>query len=372
MLTITSQTLLVALLVFSLFANNAPAQQPQPTPDIGFARLEEAARRIAAHVSKHLQEDNIDSLNVGDFTAPPRLKTSGGAGVRQLIIKAIQAEKISISDNAPRQLTGAFKESEPDDQFAGEIGLRVTCALLDARDSELDKFTIRIFGAAALQITGGTAELPSAASNEERREEQNKRLQEPRASLVGDETRAALQSDYGVEVAVRQGADLVAKRPVLTAGRAFVPLHKGETYIVRLHNRSKLAAAVMLTIDGLSIFTFSTEGNFGSQVVVPPGKTVEVTGWYFTQKDTRAFEITSYPDSAAGKKGVPSASTGVITATFAAAWSPDESPPTDEPATRSFGGATGIGEKTGQIWKPVKFVIGRPRSVVSVRYNREE
>lgn len=154
--------------------------------------------------------------------------------------------------------------------------------------------------------------------------------------------------------------------------RAFIPLEKAEQYVTRLHNRSTNDAAVLLTVDGLTIFAFSTEGNFGSQVIVPAGRFVDVTGWYFAADDTRAFLLTSYPESAVGKKGIPTTSVGVITATFAASWKPSATAPNDEVGARSADTATGIGEKTGQRWVSEPRVIGKPRSVVSVRYNRPD
>jgi len=128
----------------------------------------------------------------------------------------------------------------------------------------------------------------------------------------------------------------------------------------------------LLTIDGLTSFAFSTEGNFGSHVIVPAGRLVDVTGWYFAADDTRAFLITSYPESGAGKKGIPTSSVGVITATFDASWKPDATAPSDEVGARGVDTATGIGERTGQRWISESRVIGKPRSVVSIRYNRPE
>jgi hypothetical protein len=358
-----------AIGVWMLVQSPLPAQD---IPDIGFARLEEAAKRIAVHVAEVLREQKETAIIVGDFTAPPRLKASGGAGVRQLVIKAMIAEKIDVRDDARLQMVGSFANTEEENRADGEIGLQVKAQLLDENDREVDKFNIKVFGAAALQITGGTAELPPDAPPEKRKEIQDAAIKKPEAAIVGTETRAIDNSTYGVEVLVNDGADLVSRQPKIVAGRSFVPLHRGEKYVVRLHNRSTIEAAVLLTIDGLSMFSFSTEGNFASQVIVAPGSSADVTGWYFAGDDTRAFLITSYPDSAAGKKGVPTSSVGVITATFAATWEPEDDPPADETGARGSDTATGIGERTGQRWVPINRVIGKPRSIVSVRYNREE
>jgi len=243
----------------------------EETPDIGFARLDEAAKRIASHVAEVMRDQKQTAIIVGDFTAPPRLKASGGTGVRQLVIKTMKAEKIDVRDDAQFQMVGSFANSEEESRFDGEIGVQVKAQLLDENDREVDKFNITVFGAAALQITGGTAELPPKANADDRKQAQNEGLKKPQAANSGNETRATADSLFGVEIRVKQGADDVPRKPSLVAGRSFVQLEKSEKYIVRLHNRSSNDAAVLLTVDGLTSFAFSTEGNFGSQVIVPAG-----------------------------------------------------------------------------------------------------
>ncbi len=363
------KTIAIAICIVTANPSFSTAQE---TPDIGFARLEEAAKRIASHVAEVMRDQKQTAIIVGDFTAPPRLKASGGTGVRQLLIKAMKAEKIDVRDDAQFQMVGSFANSDKDARFDGEIGVQVKAQLLDENDREVDKFNITVFGAAALQITGGTAELPPKANAEDRKQAQNDGLKKPQAANNGNETRATSDSLFGIEIRVKKGADEVSRKPSIVAGRSFVQLEKSEKYIVRLHNRSNNDAAVLLTVDGLTSFAFSTEGNFGSQVIVPSGRFVDVTGWYFAADDTRAFLITSYPESGAGKKGIPTSSVGVITATFAATWKPDATAPSDEVGARGADTATGIGERTGQRWVSEARVIGMPRSVVSVRYNRPE
>ncbi len=51
---------------------------------------------------------------------------------------------------------------------------------------------------------------------------------------------------------------------------------------------------------------------------------------------------------------------------------PDATAPSDEVGARGADTATGIGERTGQRWISESRVIGKPRSVVGVRYNRPE
>ena len=120
----------------------------------------------------------------------------------------------------------------------------------------------------------------------------------PLAVIVGSETRAAVGSDFGVEVLVKSGASASPRRPEIVTGRSFAPVHRGEEYVVRLHNRSRIESAVLLTVDGLSIFAFSTEGNFDSQIIVPPRAFVDVTGWFLYPKRF-PVEATWWPEGTA-------------------------------------------------------------------------
>jgi hypothetical protein len=139
-----------------------------------------------------------------------------------------------------------------------------------------------------------------------------------------------------------------------------VNLDRGEEYVVRLYNRAPFEAAITLTIDGLSMFAFSEEGNFGSQVLIPPGRFVEIPGWYVNKTKTDAFEIGGYAESAAASKLLPSTSVGVITATFHESI---EGSGKDPKATKR-------GRQIDLTYKEEKRLVKPAITVVSVRYDR--
>jgi hypothetical protein len=118
------------------------------------------------------------------------------------------------------------------------------------------------------------------------------------------------------------------------------------------------------------MYAFSKEGNFGSQVVVAAGTSVDIPGWYISSAKTDVFEITSYAKSAAAAKSIPLTSTGTITATFHACWEPTATPPPDEAGAKSADTATGRGRRIDQKYELVKRVVGKQRAFVTVRYNR--
>ena len=354
-----------ALIFWTIVAAVSPA-----APARADAALDEGLAKLAASVARFMKDENRGSaINVGDFIAPPRLQASGGRGLSESLAAAFKKQDIEVSATAPLQLIGKFTVREEKENASNDfesVALRIRAEVLDKEDETLQAFNISVFGSAALQVPGITVDLPAQATEEEKQQGIKGRIENPQAAVIAAETRASPASPYGVEVIVNRSPRV----PQMLGGRAFVPLDRGEEYLVRLHNHSPLEAAVTLTIDGMTMFAFSSEGNFGSQVVVPPGKFADVPGWYMNKSKTAAFVITSYPESAAGKKGVTT-NIGTITATFHACWDPKATPPDDEPAARSAESATGLGRPIEKQYEKVNRVVGQPRAVVSVRYNRE-
>jgi hypothetical protein len=329
------------------------------------AHLTDGLNRLAKEVATFLKKDGSSSINVGDFIAPPRLQASGGAGLSLEIAAALKQQSIDVRKDSPFQLIGQFtlrdEKADPSDSFES-VALRIKASVLDKDDEELKKLSISVFGDAALQIAGGTTDLPQGLPPAAKEQKKRDTIDHPRAAIVGNETRSSGNSPFGIEVRARRGlsSESAPRTPEDDQGRAFVKLTKGEEYIVRLHNRAPFEAAVTLTIDGLTMFAFSNEGNFGSQVLVPSGKFIDIPGWYITSTKTDAFEITSYAKSAAASKGVPVTNMGTITATFHEAVDGSE----------RDANATGRGRQIDQKYVEEKRVIKDAVSVVSVRYNR--
>jgi hypothetical protein len=321
-----------------------------------------------------MREENQAAILVGDFTAhPPRLKASGGPGISQMITAAFQKQGVTVGDGG-LQLLGRFElhdQEAPQDDFES-VALRIRAQVLDQNDEPLQALSISVFGDAALQLAGANVDLTDQALPEDRENAKRDSFQSPQAAVIGNETRATEASLFGVEVYVHSAGKLLPRTPSVNGGRSFVALERGDEYVVRLMNHAPFEAAVTLTIDGLSMFAFNEEEIQATRVMVPAGSFVEIPGWYCTSTLSKAFEITGYPESAAGQRGVTTG-VGTITASFAAAWPKGGDPPDDEPQfSRSAQGdiATGLGRQIDQAYEKVERDIGQLRATVSVRYNR--
>jgi hypothetical protein len=335
--------------------------------------LDEGVQKLCAKITEFMREENQKSIMVGDFIAPPKLKASGGPGISQMISTAFQKQDVTLGEGG-FQLLGRFElknEEAHDDGFASVV-LRIRAEVLDKNDDPLKAFSISVFGDAALQLAGGNVDLSEHPFPEDREKTKRDSFDSPQAAVIGNETRATEASLFGIEVHVRSGDQLVPRAPSVSGGRSFVKLVRGDEYVVRLMNHAPFETAVTLTIDGLSMFTFTEEDNQASQVLVPAGSFVDIPGWYCTSAQSKAFEITGYPESAAGQRGVTSG-VGTITASFSAAWPKGGDPPDDEPRfARSAESdiATGLGRQIDQAYEKVERDIGQLRATVSVRYNR--
>src|SRR5262249_23595031 len=108
-------------------------------------------------------------------------------------------------------------------------------------------------------------------------------------------------------------------------------------------------------------------------VLVGAGQEVFLRGWHRTHEVSEEFVITDYAKSAAAELR-STAPTGVITATFAAAWPTNPPPPGDEPkdpaGNSRSADAVGRGARVQQKYVDVERYIGVVRATVSVRYTK--
>ena len=241
-------------------------------------------------------------------------------------------------------------------------------------------------------LLGLSVSFPPDADGKARSALAKKAADEPTVHKTDKAILSRPRSPFGMEVRVapktpgkvdkngtRTIADYVAKTPTDTEGYAFVPIQRDEVYGVELSNDADFDTAVQLRIDGLSMYSFSElrDPNTGlpqyTYVIVPKKSRVFIRGWHVTNETSDEFLVTEYAKSAA-KELNSTAPTGTITATFHAAWNPNDPPPADEPKNPNENSlsadATGRGARFEQKFQEVSKKIGVARDVISVRYTR--
>lgn len=364
MITGCIRIVLVGSVLLSLFTNASADEL-----------LDQGLAKMAAEIRKFIDEEKLPrEMIVGDFSGAPRLKASGGVEIGRCITEQLEKSGIRVHDEAHLQLLGKFKLSDkkqfPEDEF-NSLALEIEAMILDSSDDELVELPISVFGSIALQIAGQTVDLPAQMPESERQKLINTQIKVSPTKVDETHVKPSSNSHFAIEILVANANRLTARSPKLDSlSRAFVELHHGEEYVVRIHNNAIFDAGVSLAIDGVDMFVDAKDAPPNSRLIVFAGKHIDVPGWYITHSNTKAFEISGYEDSVAKRVG-NTTSIGTITATFRACWDPNSSRPADEPGGAPKGGkATKQGRDLERNYVELIRDFGQVRSIVSVRYDR--
>jgi hypothetical protein len=349
-------------------------------------------------------EDKVSVTNFqGDGT------TSTGRAMAQ-VVKDIVKDKSTLDVVRTAKFT-----VKGDYSFAGlnedtkRVEVVIKCRITErglTKTFEIDTGLVIDDAQAIREIMGVTDEPPQASEDvddsdpeevqqarEEKVEEEHEQLAEaienPKVEIADTVIQARPGSLFGIEIlAAPEGAD--TKDPAAYAprkaendeGLAFVPLARGEVYAIRVINTAPYDVALTLAIDGINHFTFcdpefkNPNSEAGapvfSHLIIPAGTRDRIIkGWWKNHGAYNEFFVTENAKSASALVGVTD-SIGTITATFAAAWESGEEPPADElPVEQAGSRGTGLGKEGQHQTTEVRRFVGAPRSIISVRYERE-
>jgi hypothetical protein len=350
-------------------------------PEAGRASDELAGKLdgLADRIAKLLEEEKATALSVGEFTGPGNLETNAGPGIQRALIQALQAKKVTVKPGAPLSIKGEYLlVKDRSDKDRDRRLIRISAVVRDDSGDEKLRFTADVRGNADIaKFVAATATLDHKARADagDRNEALSKQIRKPGAVLDGTKIKAGAGGKYAVEF-LRDGKPV---RPEVKDGQAFVPIRKGETYALRVHNTTGLEAGVSVTIDGLDVFTFSQVKNEQgkprySHFILAPRSASVIRGWHDTNKSAHSFKVVELKDSAVAKvvqdagllRGNPAL--GTVTICFHIAW--EGKMPAEEEGARDAGGATGIGPPVRVDLKEVRRSIGVLREVISVRYQK--
>jgi hypothetical protein len=330
--------------------------------------------KFCAAIKPQLAERGQTSIAVGGFTPAAKLNASGGPAIANAMIEEFEKVGIKVDRDAPMEVTGRYsKVVEPANRLTV---LRIKCQILDnGTGGEFASVDVNLFDPATImRLAGGSGDI-SGASLRERSAKVNQNLDAPQARVAAN-TRIAAAGDspYALEVLVGSGDDARPRAASVIKGNAFVSLGNDDVYAVRLINDSEHAAAVTLAIDGLSMFAFSENPQDRNSLVIVPAHGQEtIRGWFRTTEESNEFLVAELAKAAVSKKVPPSsASIGTITATVAVAWPQGAAPPPGEEdgVVQKGDSATALGKKINRKYERVEFQFGRPKVVISVRYNK--
>jgi len=343
----------------------------QPAVAAESVSLDKALSGLAADISAALPRIGAESLAVGAFTAPPQLVASGGPGIAKQLSEHLEKAGVLITRRANVGLRGRFSLGKT---ARGQAIATISGELVDNSDRALLSFSRQVESESDIaSITGLTFEVEADASIKQRSEEIVSTVDKPTTHLDGTIVRARDGSPYGVELLVKDPGGSFSPRPgVLDDGLAFVDIAVDDVYQIRLINNTGYDAAAQITIDGLSVFTFSDHPEY-KHYIIPANGSGTIRGWHATNNQVNEFHVKTYAESAAAERLIDSNQVGTITVTFSAAWPLDGDPPPDEPG-RVRGPdekrATALGRRIESVTTEVKREIGQLRTAVSVRYDK--
>lgn len=335
--------------------------------------LDGATKTMAQRISQTLAGLGEEAVSIGQFTSPPQLAASGGAGISKLLADHLTKAGMPVKRRASVGVQGEFRDKL---DAQGKPAVEILTELVDRRGEVLLSFPQEVAAAQDVASTLGlTFEAPADKPAKKQAEKIKESIEKPKVELVGTKAKAAPESPYAIEVQVNDGPQgaYIAHPIFEEEGLAFVDIAKGRLYAVHLINDSPHDAAVTLTIDGLNVFAFSENQDY-RHFIVPAKSEGTILGWHRDNRVSDAFQITEYSKSAAAELLPDSASLGTITASFAAAWPEDENPPSDEFDARLLGrgsgNATGRGPEVKAGYREVRRHTGRVRASISVRYDK--
>jgi hypothetical protein len=343
---------------------------------------------VAQNIKQLLDSQQESAIAIGQFTGPANYPSSSGPGIAQMLSEELTKLGIQVKQRAKLGIRGEYYPMEINAEapaFGKEMAVQLKGAVEDGFGKVVADFSFKLTvkGESNFVEMMGVPVSLVKHNPEGRAKDIRNSYDNPKVYKTGTRISAGPNSPYAIEI-------LVAKKPCDVHdndGLAYIKLDRGDTYAVRLINDSPYEAAVRLSIDGLSMFTFSEirqpdylAGNAPNPkkgqplynvVLVPKKGKVDIVGWHRNNKVSDQFLITEYAKSAAAsiyhKTGI-----GTITATFAAAWPTTDAPPKDEPPKSRDPNATGFGDRVQAPFVEVQRTVGAIRASVSVRYNKEE
>lgn len=352
-----------------------------PRPATAAEGIDAELAEAAGDIVRFLKGRDAKTVAVGQIRSTADDKISHGPGLGLRLADRLTAGGLSIDKDSDYKVVGEYADKK--DPKSGRVFIQLDLAVTDAKKgTKLLPLRRAVFGEDALLelLAPAAIVIPPETLDDKREALIVKGIDElrtkPQWVIDGTSVYAGADKLYGVEFLVK-GPDgqYKGRAPKADDGDLLIELKKGESFRIRLLNRSKHEAGVKVSVDGLSTFSFGAYAKLDQKPrwLVAAGKGATVAGWPSGDGKSREFVVTDYAGSAAAELGGTHAKLGVLTVEFAAAWPKGDPAPADELDLKGSKGATGIG-RGAEIDTPLTKLdrtFGRTRAVISLRYNKE-
>jgi hypothetical protein len=330
---------------------------------------------VAGKIAAVLKDKDLDSVALGDFTAPKEVPGGGGPLIAKVLGEELVKQGLTIKETGGVKVKGEYHSIR--DKKSQLAAVRIQGTVVDRKGKVLYQFDRNVFGESVIAaLLGVTVQLPLTGDEKGRAEALAGCIAKPHVHIKDNAIAAGASRPYAIEVlaAANPRANYEVKTPENKDGLAYVPIAEDQVFGVRLINHADHEAAVTLTIDGLNTFAFSAKEERDqprySQWFVGPKSSVTVKGWYYDpEQGFIAFAPGKFP-KLGGFVLPASPKVGTITATFAASWFKWNHPPVDEPKYKVWDDETTRGPRASALPVETKVNYGVIRDVVSVRLQR--
>lgn len=371
--------LLLVLLMVALCPATSQAQEAA-TDDFS-SRIRDLAEQFQKVIAKH----GGGTVIVGNFEPATGTEGSVAPRIRDQMLAELQRLQVQVVDKEPFvfEMKGDYQKVDAKSNGNSLLTVKLTGRLIQQESGDIlaEKPTTVIVGPESVStMMGLNTSLQGLLSEADQLKAVFQASRPGSGSgsgfvLDGSRLSNRAGSSYAVEILVKDGDGYRPQNLTTVKDNPFVDLATDARYAVRLINRSNFSAAVDLRIDGVNAFRFSDTG--AEFWIIEPNSSVDVPGWHRTNQQSTEFRVVSkFEDSAAFQVSLSENETGLITAAFRAAWQPGTTPPADEPQLVAENGArqrkaTGFGDDVGFQTRQVNLIIGAPREILSVRYDRK-
>jgi hypothetical protein len=335
--------------------------------------LNRALEKFSERIKQLLDAEGETAVALNQFTAPARLAANASSGIRKALEGELKKREVLVKNSARLEVKGDYQEAE--DSVRRNTVVRIKGRVVDQNSGRLlGEYSVDIDNLTSIAgLIGATMTVPLEPLRAERERAIREGIQRPSAHVASTRISSGPDSPFAVEIHVgpSPGGDLRARQASVVGGQAYLNIRTGERYAIRLINNAPFEVAATLTIDGLSLFAFSRNPEYGF-VIIPARSSGLITGWHRTNEEAEDFVVTEYPKSAAALSLAPSTELGVITVCFAAAWPASGNPPPDEGMEGRSVRATGRGPTNRTNLAEAERSTGRMRAAISVRYTKED
>jgi len=368
----------VLCLIMGVWQPVASRAQAPPTDDFS-VKVRDLAERFARIIAKK----EGGTVIVRKFEPSTGTDGSVAPRIREQMLAELKRLQVAVVDKEPFafEMKGDYQKVVIKTNGNSLLTVKLTGRLFQGTENLGEKVTTLVVGPESVStMMGLNTSLDGLLTEADQLKavfDASRPASDGGSGFVLDGTRLSKRADsrYAVEVLVKSGNSYQAQPLTSVRDNPFVDLAIDARYAIRLINRSSVAAAVDLRIDGVSSFRFSDTGS--EFWIIEPNSSVDVLGWHRSNEKTTEFRVVSnFQESAAFQVNLSENETGLITAAFRAAWEPNTAAPADEPGLVAENGArqrkaTGFGDDVTFQTRQVNLIIGAPRDILSVRYDRK-